>query len=60
MNRHPNIAFFGVTVIIAIMVLAAFANVAKAGGCSYSKLKSAEVTTEEYKENSVNNTEVED
>ena len=30
MNRHPNIAFFGGTVIIAIMVLAAFANVAKA------------------------------
>ena len=32
MNRHPNIAFFGGTVIIAIMVMAAFANVANAGG----------------------------
>ena len=30
MNRHPNIAFFGGTVIIAIMVMTAFANVAKA------------------------------
>ena len=30
MNRHPNIAFFGGTVIIAIMVMAAFANVANA------------------------------
>ena len=48
-NRHPNIAFFGGTVIIAIMVMAAFANVANAGGCSYSKSKSAEATTEEIK-----------
>ena len=48
MNRHPNIAFFGGTVIIAIMVvMAAFANVANAGGCPYSKSKSAEATTEE-------------
>ena len=31
-NRHPNIAFFGGTVIIAIMVMAAVANVANAGG----------------------------
>ena len=30
MNRHPNIACFGGTVIIAIMVMAAFANVANA------------------------------
>ena len=29
-NRHPNIAFFGGTVIIAITVIAAFANVANA------------------------------
>lgn len=29
-NRLPNIAFFGGTVIIAIMVMAAFANVANA------------------------------
>ena len=52
MNRHPNLAFFGGTVIIAIMVMAAFANVANvanAGGCSYSKSKSAEATTEEIK-----------
>ena len=48
-NRHPNIAFFGGTVIIAIMVMAAFANVANAGGCSYSKSKSAEATTEKTK-----------
>ena len=45
MNRHPNIAFFGGTVVIAIMVMAAFANVANAGGCSYSK--SAEATHEQ-------------
>ena len=49
MNRHPNLAFLGGTVVIAIMVLAAFANVANAGGCSYSKFKSAEATTEEIK-----------
>ena len=48
-NRHPNTAFFGGTVIIAIMVMAAFANVANAGGCSYSKSKSTEATTEEIK-----------
>ena len=49
MNRHPNIAFFGGTVVIAIMVMAAFANVANAGGCSYSKSQSAQATTEEVK-----------
>ena len=49
MSRHPNIAFFGGTLVIAIMVLAAFINVANAGGCSYSKSKSAEATTEEIK-----------
>ena len=48
MNRHPNIAFVGGTVIIAIMVMAAFANVANAG-LLYSKSKSAEATTEEIK-----------
>ena len=37
MNRHPNIAFFGGTVIIAIMVMNAFANVVNAGGCTYGK-----------------------
>ena len=30
MKRSPNIAFFGGTVIIAIMVMAAFANLANA------------------------------
>ena len=45
MNRHPNFAFFGGTVIIAIMVMAAFANVANAGSCSSSK--SAEATPEQ-------------
>ena len=30
MNHSPNIAFFGGTVIIAIMVMAAFANLANA------------------------------
>mgnify|MGYP001448281612 FL=1 len=49
MNRHPNNVFFGGTVIIAIMVMAAFANVANAGGCSYSKSQSAQATTEEVK-----------
>ena len=48
MNRHPNIAFFGGTVIIAIMVMAAFANVANAGGCTYSK--SAEASPEQVEE----------
>ena len=47
-NRHPNIAFFGGTVIIAIMVMAAFANVANAGGCSYSK--SSEASPEKVEE----------
>ena len=59
MNRHPNIAFFGGTVIIAIMVMAAFANVANAGGCSYSKSKSAEATNEEVKDTADKKTEVE-
>ena len=49
MNHHPNLAFFGGTVIIAIMVIAAFANVTNAGVCSYSTSKSAEATTEEIK-----------
>ena len=47
-NRHPNIAFFGGTVVIAIMVMAAFANVANAGGCTYSK--SAEASPEKVEE----------
>ena len=59
MNRHPNIAFLGGTVIIAIMVISAFANVANAGGCSNSKSKSAEATTEEVKGTADKNAEVE-
>ena len=60
MNRYPNIAFFGGTVVFAIIVLAAFANVANAGGCSYSKSKSAETTTEEIKVTGDDKAEVED
>ena len=59
MNRHPNLAFFGGTVIIAIMVMAAFANVANAGSCSYSKSKSAESTTEQIDDKQTNKKEVE-
>ena len=59
MNRHPNLALFGGTVIIAIMVMAAFANVANAGGCSYSKSKSAEATTEQIDDKQTNKKEVE-
>ena len=59
MKRHPNLAFFGGTVIIAIMVMAAFANVANAGGCSYSKSKSAEATTEQIDDKQTNKKEVE-
>ena len=59
MNRHPNIALFGGTVIIAIMVMTASANVANADGCSYSKTKSAEATTEEVKETVDKKAEVE-
>ena len=59
MNRHPNLAFFGGTVIIAIMVMAAFANVANASGCSYSKSKSAEATTEQIDDKQTNKKDVE-
>ena len=44
MNRHPNTAFFGGTVIIAIMVIAAFANVASA---CHHKAETAEQTSTE-------------
>ena len=57
MNRHPNIAFFGGTVIIAIMVMAAFANIANAGGCSYSK--SAEGASEQIDNNQTNKKDAE-
>ena len=57
MNRSPNFAFLGGTVIIAIMVMAAIANVANAGGCSYSK--SAEATPEQIEDNQTDKKEVE-
>ena len=57
MGRHPNLAFFGGTVIIAIMVMAAFANVANAGGCSSSK--SAEAAPEQMMEKKGDKKEVE-
>ena len=45
--------------IIAIMVMAAFANVANAGGCSYSKSKSVEATTEDVKDTTDKQAEIE-
>ena len=57
MNRSPNFAFIGGTVIIAIMVMAAFANMANAGGCSYSK--SAEATPEQIEDKQTDKKEVE-
>ena len=57
MNRSTNIAFIGGTVIIAIMVMTAFANVANAGGCSYSK--SAEATPEQIDDKQTDKKEVE-
>ena len=56
MNRHPIIALFGGTLVMAIMVMAAFANVANACDCSYSKSKSAESTTEEVKDKAADKT----
>ena len=44
---------------IAIIVLGAFANVANAGGCSYSKSNSAEATTEEVQQTADKKAEVE-
>ena len=43
-NRHPNIAFFGGTVIIAIMVMTAFANVANA--CHHNAETAEQTSTE--------------
>ena len=57
MNRHPNIAFFGGTVAIAIMVMVAFANVANAGDCPRSE--SAEATAVEGKDQADKKAEVE-
>ena len=44
-NRHPNIAFFGGTVIIAIMVMAAFANVANVANACHHNAETAEQTS---------------
>ena len=44
MNRHPNLAFFGGTVVIAIMVMAAFANVANA--CHHNAETAEQTSTE--------------
>ena len=54
MKRHPNIAFFGGTVVIALMVLAAFSNMAVAGGCARSgesSTLSSEPTEQKEKQN---------
>ena len=58
MNRHPKIAFFGGTVAIAIMIMAALANVANANPCPYTS-KSAEATTEEVNDKADKKAEVE-
>ena len=52
-NRHPNIAFFGGTVIIAIMVMAAFTN-----ACHHNA-ETAEQTSTEAPRKAVEKTEVE-
>ncbi|MEC7738077.1 MAG: hypothetical protein VYE46_04275 [Cyanobacteriota bacterium] len=60
MNRHPNIAFFGGTVVIAIMVMAAFANVANAGSCNaHRKAMEAEANKEALKDKADKKAEVE-
>ena len=57
-NRHPNIAFFGCTVIIAIMVMVMvdFANVANA--CHHNT-ETAEQTSTEVPRKADEKTEVE-
>ena len=57
MNRSPNFAFIGGTVIIAIMVMTSFARVANAGGCSYSK--SAEATPDQINDKQTDKEEIE-
>ena len=49
MNRHPNLAFFGGTMITAIMVLATFANSADADGCPRGKTVEATSVEAHYK-----------
>ena len=56
MNRHPNVAFFGGTAIIAIMVMAAFANVANA---CHHHAETAEQTSTEAPRKADEKTEVE-
>ena len=56
MNRQSNIAFFGGTVIIAIMVIAAFANVANA--CHHNA-ETAEQNSTEAPRKADENAEVE-
>ena len=56
MNRHPNIAFFDGTVIIEIMVIATFVNVAKA--CHHNA-ETAEQTSTEAPRKADENAEVE-
>ena len=51
MNKSPNIAFFGGTVIIAIMVMAAFANMSIAAGNCPRSNKSGEAPTEQIEPN---------
>jgi hypothetical protein len=55
-NRHLNIAFFGGTVIIAIMVIAAFAN--EANACHHNA-ETAEQTSTEAPRKADENAEVE-
>ena len=60
MNRHPNIAFFGGTVVIAIMVMATFANVANAGSSNaHRKAMEAEANKEALKDKADKEAEVE-
>ena len=58
MKHHTNITFLGGTLVSAIMVMTAFANVATASPCPYSS-KSAEATTEEVKDKADKKAEVE-
>ena len=55
--KRSNLAVFGGTLVISMMVMTSFANVANAGGCSYSK--SAEAKAEEVKQNNDKKAEVE-
>ena len=56
-NRHRNLAFLGGTVIVAIMVVTAFANVANANGCPRGK--SVEATSVDSRNKAAETAEVE-